>query len=435
MTDVSGKRLLVLGAGGVTVGSEESLVRIAQQMGAYVIVTDNRHDWSQAPAKPIADEAWDISWSDVDALAKLCRERRVDGVLAGFSEHKVLCAARLCDVLGLPFYAAGADLETLFDKARFLAACEEVGVPVPRRYCLGAHIDYPVVVKPVDAEGSRGVFVCLNEGEMSDALRAAREASRSGELEIEEYVAADEAFFYYLVVDGRASLVASCDLCALEGGEGSLRVPVATRYPSVHERAFLKNDDAVYQRLISSLGIRDGLIGFQCFVREGRALVHDPTYRLDGSALANVMFHDAGTNAARLLIHHSLTGRLGPTDELGRLLDRARRSFQLYLGIELREGVVARLCGPSDASEVEGALFLRRMVEVGDRVDLAAPVFKRTAYSVGLCASGEEELERRVARLYDSVRVVGEAGEDLTVRIDPHALVTRCTYGEKDVLG
>ena len=435
MTDVSGKRLLVLGAGGVTVGSEESLVRIARQMGAYVIVTDNRRDWGQAPAKPVADEAWDISWSDIDALATRCREKRVDGVLAGFSEHKVSCAAELCDVLGLPFYAQGADLETLFDKARFLAACEEVGVPVPRRYSLGARIDYPVVVKPVDAEGSRGIFVCRNEGELSDALRHARRVSRSGELEIEEYVVADEAFFYYLVVEGRSTLVASCDLCAIEGGDTSLRVPVATRYPSVHERTFLGNDDASYRRLISSLGIRDGLIGFQCFVRDGHALVHDPTYRLDGSALANVMTHDAGTNAARLLIHHSLTGELGPAEELGRLLDSSLRSAQLYLGIHLRPGAVARLCGPSDASEVEGALFLRRMVDAGDCVDPSEPVFRRIAYSVGLCAPNAGELERRVARLYDGVRVVGESGEDLVVRIDPHALVTRCTYGERDVLG
>ena len=56
------KKLLILGA---TAG-EIALIRRAQAQGIYVIATDNHMDYSLAPAKRIANEAWDISWSDLD---------------------------------------------------------------------------------------------------------------------------------------------------------------------------------------------------------------------------------------------------------------------------------------------------------------------------------------------------------------------------------
>lgn len=64
--NLTGKKLLILGA---TAG-EISLVKRAQKYGIYVIVTDNHTDYTLAPAKNVADEAWDISWSDIDTLEK-----------------------------------------------------------------------------------------------------------------------------------------------------------------------------------------------------------------------------------------------------------------------------------------------------------------------------------------------------------------------------
>ena len=80
--DLKGKRLLILGA----YRTEIEIINEAKKLGVYTIVTDNHTDWSLAPAKALADEAYDISWTDYDALEKICRERNVDGCLAGYSE-------------------------------------------------------------------------------------------------------------------------------------------------------------------------------------------------------------------------------------------------------------------------------------------------------------------------------------------------------------
>ena len=95
---LSGKTLLILGAS----VEEVSLVERAKEFGIRTIVTDYYLDHAVSPAKDVADEAWDVSWSDLDMLEKLCRERHVDGITAGYSEFRVESLIKLCQRLGLP---------------------------------------------------------------------------------------------------------------------------------------------------------------------------------------------------------------------------------------------------------------------------------------------------------------------------------------------
>ena len=82
---LKGKKLLILGGA----PNEVPIVLRAQSMGIYVIVTDMYIDHNVSPAKDIADEYWDISWSDIGKLKEKCSVECVDGVLGGFSEIKI----------------------------------------------------------------------------------------------------------------------------------------------------------------------------------------------------------------------------------------------------------------------------------------------------------------------------------------------------------
>ena len=92
------KKLLILGS----TYHEIDIIKRAHTKGIYTIVTDNNLDWSKSPAKYVADEAWDISWSDIDKLYDKCVEVGVNGVIAGFSEFRVENMIKLSKRLGLP---------------------------------------------------------------------------------------------------------------------------------------------------------------------------------------------------------------------------------------------------------------------------------------------------------------------------------------------
>ena len=104
--DLKGKKLLIVGS-----YNESDMVEVAHEMGLYVIVVDNVLDRKVAHAKNVADEAWDISYTDIEAVAAKCREAGVDGVMAGYSEFRVCAACKLSKALGTPFYATEEQIE------------------------------------------------------------------------------------------------------------------------------------------------------------------------------------------------------------------------------------------------------------------------------------------------------------------------------------
>ena len=90
-----GKTLLIVGSD----ISNIAIIETAQELGMYAIVVDGIVDRSKAPAKNIADEAWDIDYSNIDEIKKRAIERKIDGVFAGYSEYRVLAALKIAETV------------------------------------------------------------------------------------------------------------------------------------------------------------------------------------------------------------------------------------------------------------------------------------------------------------------------------------------------
>lgn len=276
---LKGKKLLILGAYNTEIG----IINAAKRKGIYTIVTDNHTDWSPSPAKYVADEAWDISWSDIDTLAYMCKKHKIDGCIAGFSEKRVLQAAQLCSVMGYSFYADGADLESIFDKIKFKNACVNSGITVAKTFEREDDIEYPVIVKPADNAGSRGITICYSEEDIEHAYTKALNSSENSRVVIEEYITADEVMIFYTVHNGQCELSAMCDRIMQHFDPQITQLPTGYFYPSKYLPSFINNGDATYKKLIKNLGIENGLIGFQVFAHNGEFIPFDPTFRLDGT--------------------------------------------------------------------------------------------------------------------------------------------------------
>ena len=161
--DLKGKRLLVLG--GTRISCE--IIRKAMQMGLTVGVADY-YPREQSPGKLIADEDYEVSTLDVDAVAALIKKQRFDGVLTGFSDMLLPYYAEICRKAGLPSYGTKEQFELFTNKERYKALCRKYGVPTVEEYRVDpetvddSEIRYPVLVKPADGSGSRGIMVCHN---------------------------------------------------------------------------------------------------------------------------------------------------------------------------------------------------------------------------------------------------------------------------------
>ena len=410
MNNLFGKKLLILGA----TASENEIIAAARQMGLYAIVTDNHTDWSFAPAKYLADEAWNISWTDTDQLVEACQKAHVEGCMAGFSENRVKAALKLSHALGVPFYADGADLDTISDKGKFKAACAAAGIRVPKQYWENEEVVFPVIVKPADNGGSRGITICYNSEELQEGVSKARACSPAASVIIEEYLSYDEIMVYFTVHDGEATLSLMCDRYMHRFDRNITQLPVGYYYPSRHLTHFRIHALAEYKRLIRSLGIRNGLIAFQAFAAGDNVIPFDPTYRLDGTMAYHISEYRNGTNVLQRMITMSLTGSMGDGAEILRLEKPALERPAFELPILLGKGMIRSIRGLDKISQLPEVIYVNQRHTVGEFMEKKAD-FSQILCRIHICADSDSAILAVVKQIFDWIQVEDEAGQDMVL--------------------
>ena len=198
------KKLLIIGGDSFSV----DIVKTAQSMGIYTIVTD-WYETKRSPAKLVADEYWNTSIEDYESLTKQIKEHHVDGILTGFTDSYLLAYQHLCEINNFPSYGTKEQFEILTNKALYKEWCKKFNVPTIQQYnASDTDIQFPIIIKPVDGSGSRGLHVCHNLEELQDAIAASKKSSRQGEVIIERYMTGREVTIFWTFVDGKYYLSA-----------------------------------------------------------------------------------------------------------------------------------------------------------------------------------------------------------------------------------
>ena len=168
------------------------MIRYAKSQGIYTIVTDYLEP-DKSIAKKESDEYWMINTGDLDVLEKKCREEGVTAVICGISEFNLEMCMALCKRLGFPCYCTPEAWHYSRDKEDFKTLCKKLGAPVATDYYVSEaltdeeldRVVFPVVVKPVDMSGNRGVSYCYNKEDLREAYKYARSVSKSTKIIVE----------------------------------------------------------------------------------------------------------------------------------------------------------------------------------------------------------------------------------------------------------
>lgn len=313
--NVKGKKLLVIG-GDV---NDINIINTAKEMGVYTISTDRNTNYAQSPAKEIADEAWDIDYGDVEAVAKKCIEENVDGVMAGYSEFRVLAAAKVSDLIGKPFYATAKQIEITRSKRTFKDLCVKFGVPIAKDYCYSFPvsdeeknlIEYPVIVKPTDYAGCKGITVCYNRDQLDDAIELAVSLSESKTIIIEDCLVGTELMAIYTIVDGNATLSILNEKYISQDHDRISGLCDVVLSPSKYYDMYMKTTDEKMKTFLKGIEARNGVVFFQFIANDKSITAFEMGYRINGNNDYHVIEKYNNINYMKMLITYSLTGSMG----------------------------------------------------------------------------------------------------------------------------
>ena len=272
-------RLLVLG----TLGEFVQLIQKAKARGIYTIVCDGYPD---GPARQYADEDYVIPVTDIDKVASLCKEKKVDGIITSFSDLLLECMVKIADKANLPCYLKPKQLPWYRDKSETKKLLEELNLPTPGfkripvtlfseaendvllQNCLKT-LSFPLVTKPLDKYGSRGIYVVHNLEELKAAALQTAEFTDLDEILVEEYNTGYEFNMMTWVLDGNVQIISIADREKTSIGEND--IPISTRnvYPSRLYNQVSQPAKDLLQKFISKTGQTDGALSMQFFWKPG----------------------------------------------------------------------------------------------------------------------------------------------------------------------
>ena len=257
------KKILLLG------GSAQQLVaiRAAKKLGYYTIVCDYLPD---NPGQYEADKFYNASTTDIEAVYKIARNEAVNGILAYASDPAALPAAITAERLGLPTNPTQS-VEILGLKYPWRKFLHDNGFACPKFYSFNPltpideikdntrNFTYPIVVKPTDSSGSKGVTKLDNLEGLEKAVKWANEYSRNKVLLVEEFI--QRSYPYVIggdifVWNGKIVLYGEMD--CLRDTLRSPLIPIGKKKPAGLNK---KQEEIVHkelQRIVTALDVRFG---------------------------------------------------------------------------------------------------------------------------------------------------------------------------------
>ena len=259
-------RLVILGS----LGEFVQLIKLARKRGYYTIVCDG---YTGSIGKSYADKAYDINVGDIDSIADMCRQEKADGIITSFSDYLFECMVKIAEKAGLKCYFSTAQLPYYRDKTKMKDMLSGLGIATPDyRYIRKnfsdselAELRFPVVVKPIDKYGSRGVEVLHSVSEIRERFDYTCATSDIKEVLVEEYHDGFEFNMMTWVLHGKVHVISIAD--REKTPVGGREIPISSRnvYPSKRMDAVLQKATDVLQRIADHLGQKEGALSMQFF--------------------------------------------------------------------------------------------------------------------------------------------------------------------------
>ena len=392
-----------------------ALVKQAKARGIYTIVCDGYPD---GPAKAFADKSYDIDIRDVDGVAAMCKSEGADGIVTSFSDIMFEHLVKIADRAGLPCYLKPDKLPFLREKSEMKKMFQAVGVHSPKSIRLkeGFSEDelkglrFPLVIKPINGYGSRGIYVVNSVADIRARFDAVRKYSTERDILAEEYNDGYEFNMMNWVANGTVYVLSIADLEKVRPRPGEFPHLVRVTYPSrlIHEVYDAARD--VVQRVADYVGMKEGPLSMQFFWSKERGIeVCEITGRLFGYE------HELVTYGSGFSVENLLLDYVYDKKQMEQSLQRHSAFFQqitagLYFhgkeGTVRDQSAVRALC--DRPSVAESTIFYQEGDTVSHEVG-AKPYFVR----MYLLADSYQQLDEESAYIFERMVSPDENGDNL----------------------
>ncbi|MCH7226414.1 ATP-grasp domain-containing protein [Haloferula sp. A504] len=257
---------LVLGG---TAPHAELCLRLKDR-GYHVVLIDYLE---APPAKFFADEHLVESTLHPDKVLAIARERRAELVIATCVDQANVTAVGVLEKLGKHVPYSHETARLVSDKVRMKARMAEGGIPSSRFVTVSdalseewRHLRFPLIVKPSDSNGSKGVRRCDTPAEVRCHLKLALTHSRSGSAVVEEFVTGREIAFDSYVSDKGVRILMTRERRKIGEAGGPIQQIFGSFWPASVSSDIEAKLTEVGDRIAETFGLRNTPLMVQTIV-------------------------------------------------------------------------------------------------------------------------------------------------------------------------
>lgn len=263
------------------------LIEILKNKGYYTVLVDY---FENPPAKQYADKHIVASTTDKEKVLEIALNENAKLVIATCIDSALANAAYVSEILSLPFHIDYSTALALTDKTLMKEVFIKHNIPTAKYIVFdGLDFDnlddliYPLVVKPSDANSSKGVTKVNNKNEMLNAIEIAMSFSSNKKVIIEEYKEGEEFSVDIMVHDGKATLLMATKNIKSHINENNFTI-IQSKYPATDDKKLLDQLTLIAEKIAKAYNIKNSPLLIQIIHNQGELNVIEFSARIGGGS-------------------------------------------------------------------------------------------------------------------------------------------------------
>lgn len=297
------KRLLIAGGGYADI----PLILSAKKLGYHVITSGNRPN---ELGHRYSDEYQPADFSDPEAILNLAKRLKLSAICACCNDFSALSTAYAAEQLGLPGHDPYRVAQIIHHKDQYRQFALTHGITTPKAMGFTNKKDalarmeslpFPVIVKPVDLSGGKGMSTINDMGEAKKAIEKAFAMSRTKRIVIEEFIIGSRHGFSVFLVNG-------CVVFFFSDNEHYFLNPYlvsAASTPSIASPIIEQKLCAESEKIASLLSLKTGIFHIQYILRGEEPVIIEICRRAPGDLYIKLVEHATGVDYPAWIVKSS----------------------------------------------------------------------------------------------------------------------------------
>lgn len=406
---------MVLGGG----SNQIDLIKKIKEHGDEVILIDYLLN---CPGRKYADIHLLVSTFDTEAITNAAKRYNVDAIITAGTDQPVLSAAIASQQQSLNFYADVNLAKSVTNKFHMKPIFKEHNIPTAN-FCIIkkdfedselSSFNFPVVLKPADSQGQRGVYKLNSIEEVRSNIASTLSYSKEDAALVEEFYENDEITVNGWVNDKKITILSVVDRVTIKK-DNHIGICLCHNFPSVHLKKHRAEIYDITQKIVTAFKIENGPIYFQYLIGNDGIKVNEIAMRIGGAYEGITIPIIAGIDIFKMVIDYCTYNKINNRETLE---NYSLDNNNVYLSTQLffcNSGVIDYMTPIEEIQDISCVKAAHYEYSEGDTIKRLVNATARAGYII-IEGNSFEDMIDNVNYVFDNLYILDANGNNLVIK-------------------